>query len=112
MISSYATVVLSGRNGLFDNQNNLRNIVNTTSEYKLKMMIYFTLFLLVSHCLAQRTESPTKEPQLKVELKQLGESKCDALFESVSTEFMLMFKTLSKNSTYSTSHKYRFWSDT
>jgi hypothetical protein len=53
------------------------------------MIAYITLFLLVSHSLGQG-QSTTKTPALKADLKQLGESKCDALFQSVSAEFMLM----------------------
>lgn len=46
------------------------------------------VFLLVSHSLAQE-ENPgtTKVPAMKTELQQLGDDKCDILFQSVSNGY-------------------------
>ena len=57
------------------------------------MIAYITVFLLVSQSVAQKT---TESPELKKELQNHGESKCDALFESVGFEFCSIINILSK----------------
>mgnify|MGYP002804042159 FL=1 len=50
-------------------------------EYELAMIAYLTLLLFVSHSLAQ--DKPGTTPSgLHGELQQLGENRCDALFQS------------------------------
>lgn len=47
------------------------------------------MLLLLSLSLALGNRPTAKEPQLKAELKQLGQDKCGALFESVGATYCL-----------------------